>query len=59
MYYVKNVQGNWLLPVSRWYRNRPTFTVNQAEAGEFTEAEADQHLAHPNMPASATKELIA
>lgn len=59
MYYVKNLLGDWLLPVANWYRGRPTFTNLQANAAQWTEAEADTHLAHPQMHPGAYKELVA
>jgi hypothetical protein len=59
MYYIVNQQGDWLLPELQWYRARPTFTNQQANAVQLTEAEADAMLLHPRMHPGSFKELVA
>lgn len=58
MYYIKNPQGNWLLPEANWYHGRPTFTDLQTSAGQWTEAEADVLLTNPRMHPGSFKELV-
>lgn len=48
----------WMLPESRWYRGKVTFTVNLGDAAELTDAQCAAYLALPSMHPGAYQEEI-
>lgn len=55
MFRVRNVHGDWLMPVNRWYHGFPTFCTDLADAGTFTSGQADAFIALPRMHPGAVK----
>lgn len=49
---------SWMLPESRWYRGKVTFTVNLVDAAELTNEQCQGYLLLPSMHPGAYQEEI-